>query len=48
MFKRATIRIEGYQAQVFHHDGRIEEWGAPGAGGNAAASMAFDHSSHRA
>lgn len=47
IFERATIRIDGLQAQVFHADGRSEEWGAKGASGNTADPMAFDHADHR-
>lgn len=47
IFERLTIRIEGLQAQVFHHDGRIETFGGEGASGNAADPMAFDHAGHR-
>ena len=47
MFEHATIRIDGLQAQVFHHDGRVEQVGREGAGGNAADPMAFDHAGHR-
>lgn len=47
IFERMTIRLEGLQAQVFHHDGRIEILGGEGASGNAADPMAFDHAAHR-
>lgn len=47
MFEHATVRINGLQAQVFRHDGRIEEVGREGASGNAADPMAFDHANHR-
>ncbi len=46
MFERATIRIEGLQAQVFHHDGRVEELGTSGASGHTGDPMAFDHAGH--
>ncbi|MFN3525720.1 MAG: hypothetical protein ACK4YU_06490, partial [Paracoccus sp. (in: a-proteobacteria)] len=47
IFERATIRIDGLQAQVFHPDGRVEMLGAAGASGSGADPMAFDHASHR-
>nr|WP_111298516.1 Gfo/Idh/MocA family oxidoreductase [Paracoccus saliphilus] len=47
IFERMTIRIEGLQAQVFHHDGRIVTVGGEGASGNAADPMAFDHAGHQ-
>lgn len=47
ILEEATIRIEGLQAQVFHHDGRVDHLGEQGASGNTADPMAFDHVGHR-
>ncbi|MCZ0964327.1 hypothetical protein OU682_22420, partial [Paracoccus sp. EF6] len=47
IFERMTIRIDGLQAQVFHHDGQVETLGGEGTSGSAADPMAFDHTSHR-
>ncbi|CAM3556971.1 Gfo/Idh/MocA family oxidoreductase [Paracoccus nototheniae] len=47
IFERMTIRIDGLQAQVFHHDGRVQTFGGEGASGSAVDPMAFDHASHR-
>ena len=47
IFVRLTIRIERLQAQVFHHDGRVETLGDEGASCNAADPMASDHAGHR-
>ncbi|TGN42977.1 Gfo/Idh/MocA family oxidoreductase [Paracoccus liaowanqingii] len=47
ILERATIRIEGLRATVFHADGRVEDLGGQGASGSSADPMAFDHASHR-
>lgn len=47
IFERATVRIDALLAQVFHHDGRVEELGDRSNSGNSADPMAFDHASHR-
>ena len=48
VFRHATARLEGGCLDLYHHDGRHEQFAGAVASGGGADPMAFSHEAHRA